>query len=509
MILKKLIETYIENSNIDFCTDESAYGFVLGLTMRGGKKIIIKLNLNYYTPYGKYNEATIRKFTKKRENKKNQNIDDFKREVSNQLEFTKFSSAIPKIVTHTVLQREDAIAFSNALGKLNGNCKELPGWTAHLISQLKELEETQKHKYETKTGVIVMESVGDLTLDDIVDGKYSAMQKAALEKHTTTGDTIKDTFIGKGRALLLSLLWMGILHGDPHKENIRVDSTTGKLYLIDYGASIDFGSGYKHLPKYLQTDQDTQNTFTEIKENVEEWLSLKEPYNENGFMKQYIKQSKDKTIDNNQLDTLLEHTIIKADPRQNGDLLTWSDMQQSRWELYRGGYEWIVDIDDSSEKWKDMIHNGFHSNRGIRHSSSSSNQTRRHRKKPPTSSSSRRRREEEKFGEFPLHVDLDVNHRRFTRKNKKDILDKLNNYTRQSLMSIKGFHFTKKDTKKDIMNKIMEGIQEDPSISSKVEGSLSRLSYSRQSSRNSTRKSSRNSSRKSSRNSSRVAGIEP
>ena len=51
--LKTLIEKYIEGSTIDFCTDDSAYGFVIGLTRPDDTKIIIKLNLNYYSPYGK------------------------------------------------------------------------------------------------------------------------------------------------------------------------------------------------------------------------------------------------------------------------------------------------------------------------------------------------------------------------------------------------------------------------------------------------------------------------
>merc|ERR1712185_490666 len=474
--LNTLIEKYIEDSTVDFCTDESAYGFVLGLTMRNNKKIIIKLNLNYYTPYGKYNEATIRKFTEKRENKKNQNIDDFKREVSNQIEFAKLSTAIPLIRDSTILQREDAVKFSKELVKLEGNCHELPDWTKHLLDQLNKLNDKQKYEYETKTGVIIMDSVEDLTLDDIVNEKYSDVQKAALEKHTTTGDTIKDTFIGKGRALLLSLLWMGILHGDPHKENIRVDSTTGKLYLIDYGASIDFGSENKHLPKYLQIDQDTQNTFAEMKDNIDEWLSLKEPYNEDGFIKQYMKQSKDKTIDNNQLNTLLEQTIVKADPRQNGDLLTWSDMQQSRWELYRGGYEWIVDI-ENTPNWKDMIHKGFYSNTPFHGSSSSSRKTRRNKKtqKGPTSSSSRRRREEENFGEFPVDAGLG---------------EMLDNYNRVDLMRASkesGITISRKDTKRNIIKKIMK-----TSLSSGILNSLSSMSTSKRDTRKKKSSTSRN-----------------
>ena len=42
--LTTLIEKYINNSTIDFCTDDSAYGFVLGLTRPDHSKIIIKLN---------------------------------------------------------------------------------------------------------------------------------------------------------------------------------------------------------------------------------------------------------------------------------------------------------------------------------------------------------------------------------------------------------------------------------------------------------------------------------
>lgn len=478
--LNTLIDKYIEDSTIDFCTDESAYGFVLGLTMKDNKKIIIKLNLNYFSPYGKSGEATIRAHSKKRGSKKNQNIADLRREVSNQTEFTKLSSAIPRLIESAVLQREDAIKFSKKLEELKGNCIELPKWTAHLLSQLKELDETQKHEYETKTGVIIMESVGDLTLDDIVNEKYSDMQKAALNKHTTSGDTISETFIGKGRALLLSLLWSGILHGDAHKENIRVDSSTGKLYLIDFGASIDFGSGNKHLPKYLQKNKGTQNIFSLIHDDVNQWLTLEPPYNEIGFTKQYNKHSRNKTIDNNKLQELLEHSIIKADPRQNGELLTWDDMGDPRWNLYHEGYEWIVDIDDSSEKWKDMIHKGFHSNMPIRDSSSQTRKNGKHTKhkktqKRSTSSSSMRRREEETFGEFPVDVGLD------------DVLTK---YKRKELINASkgsGITISKHATKHDIIEEIKNSSQ-----SSDIVNKLSSIS----SSKKSTRKNNSNTSGK-------------
>ena len=475
--LNSLIDKYIKDSTIDFCTDDSAYGFVLGLTTRKNEKIIIKLNLNYFSPYGKLREATIRAQSKKRGTKKNQNIDDFRREVSNQIEFTKLSSAIPVIKDSTILQRKDAITFSNALEMLTGNCKELPSWTTHLISQLKDLEETQKHEYETKTGVIIMESVGDLTLDDIVNKKYSDVQKAALEKHTTAGDTIKDTFIGKGRALLLSLLWMGILHGDPHKENIRVDSTTGKLYLIDYGASIDFGSENKHLPKYLQKNKITKAMFNEMKNHVNTWLSLSPPYNEKGFINHYKRQSNDGSIDNDNLETLLEHTIVKADPRQNGNLLTWLDMyDDNRWSLYHEGYEWIVDI-ENTPNWKDMIHKGFYSNTPFHGSSSSSRKTRRNKKtqKGPTSSSSRRRREEENFGEFPVDAGIG---------------EMLDNYNRVDLMRASkesGITISRKDTKRNIIKKIMK-----TSLSSGILNSLNSMSSSKRDTRKKKSSTSRN-----------------
>ena len=490
--LDTLIEKYIEKSTIDFCTDDSAYGFVLGLTTQRNHKIIIKLNLNYFSPYGKSGETKIRGHSKKRGTKKNQNIDDLKREVSNQIEFSKLSTAIPLIKDSAIIQRKDAIKFSKALQQLQGNCDALPGWSAHLISQLQELDVEQHHEYETKTGVIIMDSVGDLTLNDIVEGHYSELQNISLENHTTEGHTIADTFIGKGRALLLSLLWMGILHGDPHMENIRVDSTTGKLYLIDFGASIDFGSGLKHLPKYLQRNENTKDAFSEIKEDVDQWLSLKEPYNEHGFIKQYRTNG---TIDNSLLEKLLEYTIIKADPRQNGELLAWSDIDyDNRWELYRSGYQWIVDIDESSPKWKDMIRKGVYSNVPLRDSSSTRIQTRRrkdnrrHKKtqKKPITSSSMHRKEEDKFGEFPLNVDLNVT---------------LNNYKRQSLMgasNIQGIPILKNDTKKTIMHKIIKAVKEDPSISSNI---LNRLS------RQSRRPSSRRPSVSGTRRSNRLLGI--
>ena len=352
--LNTLIAKYINNSTIDFCTDDSAYGFVLGLTRPDHSKIIIKLNLNYHSPYGKRGEPKIRSKTKKRGTKKNQNINDLRREVSNQIEFAKLSTAIPHIRDSAILQREDAVKFSEALELLKGNCDALPYWTAHLISQLNLLNQDQEYEYETKTGVIIMDSVGDLTLDDIVNNKYTVEQEESLKKHTKKTYSITETFKGKARALLLSLLWMGILHGDPHMENIRVDSTTGKLFLIDFGASIDFGSGIRHLPKYLRKSTSAKTVFSNIKKDVVEWLPLTNNLSENGFTAQY-KNMFDKTQPNvNISKELLEHTIVKADPRQNGDLLTWSDMKQSRWNLYHSGYKWIVDL-DYDEHWKTMI----------------------------------------------------------------------------------------------------------------------------------------------------------
>ena len=352
--LKTLIEKYIEGSTIDFCTDESAYGFVLGLTRPDNSKIIIKLNLNYFSPYGKSSEPNIRAKTVKRGKKKNQNIDDFRREVSNQTEFVKLSSAIPHIKVSSILQREEAIKFSKALLEIPKNCDHLDDWTTHLLKQLNTLHIKHNYKYETKTGVIIMNSVGDLTLDDIVKGEYSELQKFNLSSHTIGSYTIAETFKGKARALLLSLLWMGILHGDPHMENIRVNSTTGKLYLIDFGASIDFGSGPVHLPKYLRKSKEAMDIFAKITTDVVDWLPLTENLTEHGFTTQY-KALLDKAQPNVTISKeLLEHTIVKADPRQNGDLLTWSDMGDSRWDLYRNGYEWIVDV-DNDEHWKTII----------------------------------------------------------------------------------------------------------------------------------------------------------
>ena len=352
--LDSLLKKYIENSSIDFCTDDSTYGFVLGLTTHTNSKIIIKLNLNYFSPYGKSGESKIRSRSRKRGTKKNQNIDDLRREVSNQLEFSKLSSAIPRIRDSAILQREDAIKFSNALNSLEGNCEELQYWTTHLISQLNLLNQQQEYDFETKTGVIIMDSVGDLTLDDIVNEKYTDKQKESLQKHTKTSYSIAETFKGKGRALLLSLLWMGILHGDPHMENFRVDSTTGKLYLIDFGSSIDFGSGVRHLPKYLRKSAKAKKEFSSIKKDVVKWLPVNKNLTEYGFTAQY-KDMFDKKQPNITISKkLLEHTIVKADPRQNGELLTWDDMKNNkRWILYNNGYRWIVDIDN--DEWKLMI----------------------------------------------------------------------------------------------------------------------------------------------------------
>ena len=352
--LKTLIEKYIEGSTIDFCTDDSAYGFVIGLTRPDNTKIIIKLNLNYYSPYGKRGEPKIRAKSKKRGTKKNQNINDLRREISNQIEFAKLSSAIPHIKDSAILQRKEAIKFSKALELLNGNCDALPYWTAHLISQLNLLNEHQKYEFETKTGIIIMDSVGDLTLEDIVNNKYTYEQEENLKKHTKKSYSITETFKGKARALLLSLLWMGILHGDPHMNNIRVDSSTGKLYLIDFGASIDFGSGVRHLPKYLRKSADAKKLFSTIKKDVVNWLPLTNNLTENGFIDQYNavfeKLQPNVTISKK----LLEHTVVRTNPRQNGHMLTWSDMSQSQWNLYHSGYKWIVDI-DNDDNWKTMI----------------------------------------------------------------------------------------------------------------------------------------------------------
>ena len=358
--LKTLIEKYIEGSTIDFCTDESVYGFVLGLTTYDNSKIIIKLNLNYFSPYGKSGESIIRAKTVKRGKKKNQNIDDLRREISNQTVFSELSSAIPRIKVSSILQREEAIKFSKALEKLPKNCDHLHDWTSHLIKQLNILRTKQNYKYETKTGVIIMDSVGDLTLDDIVNKRYSNLQKYNLSRHSNN-HSISDTYKGKARALLLSLLWIGILHGDPHMNNIRVDSNTGKLYLIDFGASIDFGSGSRHLPKYLRNSKEAKEIFANIKKDVNNWLPLTSNLTENGFTEQYrsllnTSQNEDK---DEIIKKLLEYTIVKADPRQNGDLLTWDKIEKDnkdkqKWKLYHNGYKWIVDVDNDTN-WKSMI----------------------------------------------------------------------------------------------------------------------------------------------------------
>ena len=112
--------------------------------------------------------------------------------------------AIPHIKDSAILQRKEAIKFSKALELLNGNCDALPYWTAHLISQLNLLNEHQKYEFETKTGIIIMDSVGDLTLEDIVNNKYTYEQEENLKKHTKKIYSITETFKGKARALLLS-----------------------------------------------------------------------------------------------------------------------------------------------------------------------------------------------------------------------------------------------------------------------------------------------------------------
>ena len=352
--LNTVIAKYIKDSTIYFCTDDSAYGFVIGLTRPDESKIIIKLNLNYYSPYGKRGETKIRENSKKRGTKKNQNINDLRKEVSNQIEFAKLSSAIPHIKDSAILQRKEAIKFSKALESLNGNCDALPYWTAHLISQLNLLNKHEKYEFETKTGIIIMDSVGDLTLEDIVNNKYTDEQEENLKKHTKKTYSITETFKGKARALLLSLLWMGILHGDPHMNNFRIDSYTGKVYLIDFGASIDFGSGVIHLPKYLRKSAAAKKLFSTIKKDVVNWLPLTKNLTENGFIDQYNAVFDKLQPNVTLLKKLLEHTVVKANPRQNGHMLTWSDMSQSQWDLYHSGYKWIIDI-DNDDNWKIMI----------------------------------------------------------------------------------------------------------------------------------------------------------
>ena len=352
--LNTVIAKYIEGSTIYFCTDDSAYGFVIGLTRPDESKIIIKLILNYYSPYGKRGEPKIRAKSKKRGTKKNQNINDLRKEVSNQIEFAKLSSAIPHIKDSAILQRKEAIKFSKALESLNGNCDALPYWTAHLISQLNLLKIDQTYEFETKTGIIIMDSVGDLTLEDIVNNKYTDEQEENLKKHTKKSYSITETFKGKARALLLSLLWMGILHGDPHMNNFRIDSYTGKVYLIDFGASIDFGSGVIHLPKYLRKSADAKKLFSTIKKDVVNWLPLTKNLTENGFIDQYNAVFDKLQPKVTLLKKLLEHTVVKANPLQNGHMLTWSDMSQSKWDLYHSGYNWIIDI-DNDDNWKIMI----------------------------------------------------------------------------------------------------------------------------------------------------------
>ncbi len=473
--LDTLLTKYIEDSTINFCTDDSAYGFVLGLTTHTNDNIIIKLNLNYFSPYGKSGESSIRKQSRKRGNKKNQNIDDLRREVSNQIEFANLSTAIPHIKDSAILQREDAIKFSKALEDLNSNCDALPYWTAHLISQLTHLNETQDYKFETKTGIIIMDSVGDLTLDDIVKEDYSLAQKISLSKYTKKSYSISETFKGKARALLLSLLWCGILHGDPHMENIRVDSETGKLYLIDFGASIDFGSGSRHLPKYLRNNEKTKKMFSEVKNDVNNWLQLTKHLTEEGFKTQY-RTLLDKVKPNDTISImLLEHTILKADPRQNGKLLTWNDINtDDKWSLYRSGYEWIVNVDNDG-RWKTMIEHAIIGNDVSSISSShKSNRTRKKSSlnipKPHSANSSTRKMTTFK----PLASSRSVKHkkkthsRRHTRRNFKDSLMEFTTPQLRSAALDVGVPVSRRDSRETTLDKILVRESTHPNTLSRI-----------------------------------------
>ena len=84
-----------------------------------------------------------------------------------------------------------------------------------------DIKSTGKHKFETRLGVILMDHVGNKSLKDIME--EGDMDK--IKKYKT-----------KARFMLIMLLWMGILHGDPHPENIRIDTETGKVYFIDFGS---------------------------------------------------------------------------------------------------------------------------------------------------------------------------------------------------------------------------------------------------------------------------------
>ena len=141
---------------------------------------------------------------------------------------------------------------------------------------------------------------------------------------------------------------MGILHGDPHMENIRIELTTGNLYIIDFGSTIDFGSGPLHLPKYLKHNKKkyelVKKTFHDIRNDVTKWLPISDTLNERTFKSACISNKRGPiTLD------LLKYTIIKANPKQNGELLTWESMQE--YTHYKEGYKWIVDI-DQGDQWR-------------------------------------------------------------------------------------------------------------------------------------------------------------
>tara|TARA_X000001036_G_scaffold432750_1_gene469170 strand:+ start:416 stop:2389 length:1974 start_codon:yes stop_codon:yes gene_type:complete len=357
--------------------------------------------------------------------KKNQNERDIQYEARTHYSYSyEDNPSIPRFMNYGLFDKSHAKDILEIIKTANedslpNKCFGFRG----LLHHLNTVEDPTKPK--TRTGFIIMESVGDLTLDDVVNGHYSDNQYSNLKQVIPGGQHLLDNFTedplskhilgelykAKGRALLLTYMCLGLLHGDAHLENIRIDSTTGQFYLIDFGASIQFqrhhnipgntelekkGHYTRHIPLYLKTDSNTMFEFEKLDEKINDWIKFmtvselgigetrrgtlyrkeddspsdtttskdNEKFGSESAFYEYYKRlpiagEEASALPFHMLETdhalkLLKYTILKANPRQNGELLHWETINENGPEHYREGYKWIVE--NLPSNWQKHIH---------------------------------------------------------------------------------------------------------------------------------------------------------
>ena len=351
--------------------------------------------------------------------KKNQNERDTQYEATTHLSYSD-NPSIPTFINYGLFDNRVAADLLQEIEYLPEKCVGFRGLMQHLTLDKDPTKPT------TQTGIIIMESVGDLTLDDVVNRKYTHEQYIYLKNNIPGGQHIppedneenrgilSEYYKAKGRALLLTYMCLGLLHGDPHMENIRIDSTTGQFYLIDFGASIHFqrhhnipgntelekkGHYTRHIPLYLKTDSNTMLEFETLDENINNWINFmtvrelgtgrsrsgapfrevddsssgettsldNENFGSEKTFYEYYKTLKSEeapaeeapALPFHMLETdhalnLLKYTILKANPRQNGELLHWETINENGPDHYREGYKWIVE--NLPSNWQHLTH---------------------------------------------------------------------------------------------------------------------------------------------------------